>query len=501
MYLDSSLMGQTSARVKHREPSATVLGAGLAGLSTAYTLKQLGYGCQLLEKSNGVGGLARTIEDKGFRFDLGGHRFITNHELLDQWIRQVLFNKYVTVQRSSRIYRDGQLVHYPLKPLDAMLHVGPLKTMHILLDYLRERVRFNSPPDDRSLETWVQSQFGNSLYQLFFKGYSEKVWGMDCRHIDRDWISERIQNLSLIDVVKDAVLKIKSSLQVTLADEFLYPSDGIGVLPQQLAEFVGDDSIQLNTQIKTINHDGRKITGIHMERDGKACNLSSDQYISSIPVPVLLGLLRPLPPAEVLQQAKLLRSRDLILVTLFIDKENVTKDSWIYFPDKRIPFGRIHEPKNWSAAMAPEGQTSLVTEHFCDRGDAMWLSTDTDLIDRTRDSLVELGYFQAGDVVGAKVIRLKDAYPLFDINYKERRDTVFQYLDRFTNLSLTGRTGLFRYYNMDTALLSGMEVGCRLAGADQDQFMKSAIQQLHSLNSGDSNGSNEMRVNNSGVAA
>ena len=500
MYLDNTFMGYgagggLSTGGGSSANSTIVLGAGLAGLSAAYTLKHFGHDCCLLEKSHQVGGLARTIEAQGFRFDLGGHRFITNNEHLDRWIRQLLHDRYVTVQRTSRIYRNGQLVHYPLKPLDAMMHVGPLKTMAILLDYLKVKLHLSTPADDRSLESWVQSQFGNSLYQLFFKGYSEKVWGLDCRHIDKDWISKRIQNLSLTDVLKDAILKIKSSLQPTLADEFMYPTHGIGVLPQQLAQNIGDDSIHLSTQIKSISHNGNQITGIHIERDGRSHYLNSDQYISSIPASVLLPLLRPLPPAEVLQQASLLRSRDLILLTVFIDKEYVTRDSWIYYPDKNVPFGRIHEPKNWSTVMAPEGQTSLVTEHFCDRSDAKWSSSDEDLIKSTVDSLVAMNYIEPRDVIGAKVIRVKDAYPLFDINYQGRRDCVFNYLDGFSNLSLTGRTGLFRYYNMDMALLSGMEVGCKLSGADLEKFLVSATQLLQR------GGSNEVCLNHTGVAA
>src|SRR3990172_7333399 len=281
-----------------------ILGGGLAGLAAGWALTQAGRRVQVLEGGSTVGGLARTIVRDGFRFDLGGHRFLTSDARVERLVRDLLGAELVTVPRASRIYLRGEWVEYPLKPRSALFGLGLRASAAILLGYAAAMVeRRLRPAPLVSLEDWVAANFGRPLFDLYFREYSEKLWGVSCRDISAEWMAQRVQGLSLGAAIRRALLKRGSALP-TLADQFSYPRLG-------------------------------------------------------------------------------LRYRDLVIVTVMLDRARATDQTWIYFPGKDIPFGRLHEPTNWSAAMAPPGHTLLVTERFCFRGDATWNATDAELIATT----------------------------------------------------------------------------------------------------------------------
>jgi len=446
-----------------------ILGAGLAGLGAGYALSNSDSSYRpdilVIEAGKAVGGLAKTVNHHGFKFDLGGHRFKTSNKKTEQLIRQVLQGELLVVERSSKILLRGKYFDYPLKPLNAIFGFGIPTVSRIILDYAVEQIRqrFTDTPIV-SLEDWVVRNFGRTLFDIYFKEYSEKVWGIDCNRICMEWVEQRIQKLSLGKAISKALFKYNAnnsaSDEHTLASEFLYPSQGIGRIAERLAEEIEkSSSVLTDSRIVQINHSDDKIESV-TTRAGQAgsgsCTHKGNEFISSIPVVTLVQLLDPRPPTDVLEAASKLKYRDLVIVTIMLNRERVTDQTWIYLPEQKIPFGRFHEPTNWSSKMAPAGKTLLVTEHFCFRGDDTWSASDEELAETTINNLVSLGFIKSHEVVDKLVLRIPRAYPLFEVGYTGQLKKICDYLDRYRNLRLIGRGGMFKYYNMDHALESGI---------------------------------------------
>ncbi len=404
-----------------------------------------------------MGGLARTVTHGPYRFDLGGHRFLADDPKVTKFVRDLLGPDCLAVPRSSKILMEGRLFDYPLKPVNAMFGFGLAKTARILRDYAWERMRKHLRAREAivSLEDWVVENFGRTLFELYFRDYSEKVWGLPCQRIDQRWVEQRIQGLSLGKAIRRALRDPTGRREATLADEFLYPRHGIGRIADQLAVGLAD-RIRLRTTVTEIGHEHGHITSVTAKSAAGFDVFRAGAHVSTLPLQALVAALRPRPPASVLAAASRLRSRDLVLVAVMADADRLTDQTWIYFPDKTVPFGRIHEPKNWNADMAPAGQTCVVAEYFCFRGDDTWNSSDADLARQTVTHLKRTGVLGDAQVTAYRVIRVPDAYPLFEVGYHERCEIIYRYLDEFDNLILAGRGGMFRYYNMDTAIASGM---------------------------------------------
>ena len=441
-----------------------IFGAGLAGLAAGYALTRSGRDTLVLESNEGVGGLARTEEHHGFRFDLGGHRFITNQPNIENLVRDLLQDEMLSVRRSSKILLREKYFDYPLKPMNAFVGLGLPTTLGILFDYGAQQLKGRFAERRMvSLEDWVVRHYGRRLFDIFFKQYSEKIWGIDCSRICMEWVEQRIQGLSLKQAIQNAVFKSARPGQRTLANQFVYPSLGIGRIAERLAETIAaDNEIHTGSRIVRLNHSDDRIKNVVVRNGEQTRGYSGAHFISSIPITTLVQLLHPLPPADVLEAASRLQYRDLVLVTIMLKRERVTDQTWIYIPEPHIRFGRIHEPTNWSARMAPAGKTLLVTEHFCFRGDATWSASDEALTEGTVADLVRLGLIQRHEVIGSVVVRIPRAYPLFELGYRQHHDRIAEYLGRFGNLDLIGRAGKFKYYNMDHAIESGLAVAARL---------------------------------------
>jgi len=451
--------------------SVIILGGGPSGLAAGYVLTQAGVGALTLEKSQFVGGLAKTLECDGFRFDLGGHRFITENEKLKAIVRRVLGDDILVVNRSSKILLKNRYFDYPINLWNAMLGMGPGASLRIMVEYGLGQIilRFRKPRIV-SLEDWVTSRFGKTLYRVFFKGYSEKVWGIPCDKISEQWVDRRIQGLSLWKAIAHAVFKSRHRQLRTLSDKFLYPAYGIGQIFEKLQqEIERKNRIVTQANIIKIGHADDGIEYVVVEDGQGRHEYYGNEFISSIPISTIVKLLDPLPPDEILQTASRLRFRDLVVVTIMIDRESVTDQTWIYIPDPEVPFGRIHEPKNWSRKMAPKGKTHLVVEYFCFRGEVIWQSSDEKLQDLTVRHLEEMGILFQDEVIGSVVSRVPQAYPLFEIDFQHHQKTLFDYLARFKNLHLVGRGGRFEYFNADHAMESG------IAAAESIISLSSAI--------------------------
>jgi protoporphyrinogen oxidase len=436
-----------------------VLGGGLTGLSAGCVLARAGVKVRVFEKDETVGGLSRTVVRDGFRFDLGGHRFFTKDNRINSFVDDLMGDEMISVHRTSKIFMRGKYFDYPLKPLNAMFGFGIPMTTRILGDYALEKMKgLIRKTRAVSLEDWVIGNFGRTLFDIYFKGYSEKVWGLDCSMISAEWVERRIQGLSLAKAVKNAFFRVSGRDVPTLVDSFTYPQRGIGRISDRLAEEIErENQVCIGAEVERINHSGFTVEGVTVKGPEGREFVRGNEFISSLPLPHVVKMLNPAPPAEIIAAASKLRFRDLVVVAIMVGRRRVTDLTWIYVPEKHIPFGRIHEPTNWSEKMAPAGKTAVVMEYFSFRGDAIWNKGDEELIGITARNLETLGFIGTGEVLGGVVVRVPGAYPLFDVGYREACDVIYDYLQGFSNFHLAGRSGMFRYYNMDHAIGSGIE--------------------------------------------
>ncbi|MBI4824647.1 MAG: FAD-dependent oxidoreductase [Nitrospirae bacterium] len=436
-----------------------VLGGGLAGLSAGYALTKAGKRVLVFEADSSVGGLSRTIVSGDFRFDLGGHRFFTKNKKIETFVKDLMKDELLSVSRKSKIYLRENYFDYPLKPLNSISGLGLSVTTKIILDYGKEKLTaLINKPNCISLEDWVISNFGKTMFNLYFKEYSEKVWGIDCRMISQDWVAKRIQGLSLGAAIKNAFFKFSGKKIPTLADRFLYPCLGIGRISERLKEEITKNNpVHTETTVRRLIHKDFKIVSMEAKNCDRTYTVDGERFISSIPLSSLVKILHPEPPSDVLHSASSLNYRDLVIVAVMVNRQRVTDQTWIYIPEAKIPFGRLHEPKNWSPYMAPEDKTLLVIEFFCFKNDSVWSLKDNELTDLTVRHLDALGLIKKEEVFDSLVIRVPKAYPLFEVGYDMHVKNIISYLDGFKNLHIIGRGGLFRYYNMDHAIESGIE--------------------------------------------
>jgi len=442
--------------------SPLVFGGGLTGLSAGYALSRSGMSPTVFEAAHVVGGLSRTMISGDFRYDIGGHRFFTKNEEIASFVSGLMGDELVRVERTSKILLRDRFFDYPLRPSNAVFGLGPLMVLRIIADYALERFKrllgFGRS-DMVSLEDWVVSNFGRTMFELYFKEYSEKVWGMDCKRISSSWVAKRIHGLSLGRAVKSAIFRFSGRNIPTLAQSFDYPALGIGRLPERFEEEISKGGrVIKDARLSWLAHDGNRITGAGLAVEGREVSVKGSHYISTVPLTALVDCMSPSPPEHVLKAASGLGYRDLVLVAVAVDRENVTGESWVYIPEKKYPFGRLHEPRNWSPAMAPKGKTLVVAEYFCFEGDHIWNTDDEALGKITVDGLEELGFIKCSEALWSVVLRVPGAYPLFDVGYEERVKVIMDYLDRFENLSIAGRAGAFAYLNMDHAIEAGFRV-------------------------------------------
>ena len=281
-----------------------------------------------------------------------------------------------------------------------------------------------------SLEDWVVSNFGRTMFTLYFKEYSEKVWGIDCSRISATWVAQRIKGLSLAKAVKNAFFKFSGRDLATLTDSFTYPSLGIGRISDRLRdEIEKNGEVHTGTKVVRIDHDSFRVESIAVSGQDRQLTVPAEEFISTLPLTALVNMLSPAPPAPILEAAAKLRFRDLVIVAIMVDRERVTDQTWLYIPEQKIPFGRIHEPTNWSPAMAPERKTLLVMEYFSFTGDAVWTMSDEALTDLTVDNLVRLGFVDRQEVLDSVIVRVPKAYPLFEVGYDVHAGVLFDYLE------------------------------------------------------------------------
>ncbi|MGB8061150.1 MAG: NAD(P)/FAD-dependent oxidoreductase [Candidatus Sulfotelmatobacter sp.] len=444
---------------------AVIVGAGPAGLTAAYELAKHKAPVVVLESDpEYVGGISRTVNYKNFRFDIGGHRFFSkSREVEDLW-SEIAGDDMLHRPRSSRIYYRGQFYTYPLKPFEALSKLGIVESSLCMLSFLAARLR--PVPDPKTFEDWVTNQFGKRLFRIFFKTYTEKVWGMSCREISADWAAQRIKGLSLGSAIKHALFapKPKDRQQVvkTLIDTFRYPRLGPGMMWELCTEKIRKlgGEVLLGRKVVGCRFDsGRNIWLVKARRgDGEIEEYCGEHVISSMPIRELAAQLEPALPQAGLSAARALRYRDFLTVGLIVHDRGRFSDNWIYIHDPGVKVGRVQNYKSWSPEMVPDPTySSYGLEYFCFEGDGLWTTSDAELIDLAKSEIQTIGLASAADVVDGCVIRQPKAYPVYDDAYQQHVNAVRQALDQqFPTLHLVGRNGMHKYNNQDHAMMTAM---------------------------------------------
>ncbi len=439
--------------------SAIILGAGPAGLAAGFALSRAGWDIQVFEQAPIVGGLARTEWRGDYGFDIGGHRWFTKNDALNQFLVDLLDDELILVDRVSRIYFDGSFVDYPLRLGNVLAQIGPGTSTRAVGDYLKTQAlhRLSSRPVV-SMEDAYVAQFGRTLYELFFKRYSEKVWGESCSALSGDWVAQRSRGLSLLRAVRGALHGANGGVE-SMVHRFMYPRRGYGRISERMAEEIvrARGSIALGWQLVGARKERGRIAEVTVSDGVRERHVSGDVFISSVPMTELAKMLAGRPDDPIIRAADSLNFRDLVTLNLMIDRPRVTSDTWIYVHDPDVSFARIHEPRNWSEALAPPGKTSIVLEYFCNAGDEVWRQSDDKLRESAERDLVErLGFLERGEIVDAFAIHSRDAYPRYDIGYRQAVESIKGFLGSFQNLAIVGRGGTFRYNNTDHAIETGL---------------------------------------------
>ena len=456
-----------------------IIGAGPAGLTAAYQLTKKGYSVTVIEKDDQyVGGISRTVEHEGFRFDIGGHRFFSKaKEVVDLW-NEILPDDFIQRPRMSRIYYEGKFYSYPLRAFEALWNLGVFRSTLCMASFAKAQLF--PKKDVKSFQDWTVNQFGNKLFSIFFKTYTEKVWGMPCDEMSADWAAQRIKGLSLGAAVLDG---LKRSLGLnkrpndgmatkTLLETFRYPRLGPGMMWDAARDKVvaGGNQVIMGHSLKQLAQD--QVTGrwrvIAAGKDGAEITINAAHVISSAPMRELAGRIHPLP--STLGEALDLKYRDFLTVALMIKSADLFPDNWIYIHDPKVKVGRIQNFRSWSPEMVPDESIACVgLEYFCFEGDGLWSSTDADLIELAKREMTIMGLCKAGDVVDGAVVRQEKAYPVYDERYAENVRIMREELEaKYPTLHLVGRNGMHRYNNQDHAMMTAMltvrniEAGARI---------------------------------------
>jgi protoporphyrinogen oxidase len=451
-----------------------VLGAGPAGLTAAYELCRLGIGATVLEADGVVGGLARTQRYKGYLYDIGGHRFFTKMGEVQRIWDEILGDDLIEVPRLSRILYGGRFFYYPLRPLNALFGLGLSTSLRVTASYAYARL-FPSL-EDSCFEDYVVNRFGRRLYDIFFKTYTEKVWGISCREIRAEWAAQRIKNLSFTSAVSSALFGPRKGIR-TLIDRFRYPRLGPGMMWERMRERVEARGVKvfLDAPVVRIERDHRGVRNVTVRRNGAEVTLHGTDVISTLPLKPLISLLAPAAPADVRRAADSLRYRDFLTVVLILDKAEVFPDNWIYVHTPEVHVGRIQNFKNWSPAMVPNpAHTSLGLEYFVSEGDSIWSRTDAELVALATRELEALGLAKASDVIDGTVKRMRHAYPIYDSQYQESLEVVREYVDTIGNLVTVGRNGLHKYNNQDHSMMTALLAARNLSGERHDVWTVNA---------------------------
>jgi protoporphyrinogen oxidase len=457
-----------------------VLGAGPAGLTSAYVLGHRGLPGAVYEADGLVGGIAKTVEYKGYRFDLGGHRFFTKLKPIQRLWEDVMGDDFLVRPRLSRIYFDGKFFAYPLQARDVVARLGIAESALCAFSYFGARLSTTRTRPE-TFEEWVTWNFGSRLYDAFFASYTEKVWGIPGSEIHAEWAAQRIKDFSFGKALLRA-LHLSRQTPTTLIEQFHYPRLGPGQLWERMQQRVADRGIEtlLRHRVTSIHHDHARAHGITVEHDGRAEEVAVDAVLSSVPLRELVLGLDPAPPDEIADAAKRLRYRSLCLVALVIDEEQTFPDNWIYLHDPGTRAGRVQNFGAWSEDMVQPGTTCLGVEYFCFEGDDIWELPDEQAVELATAELARIGLVDPAHVVDGVKVRVPKAYPMYDGAYRDAVAVLHGYLAGFENLKTFGRNGLHRYNNQDHSMWTAVLATLNLVdGTEYDVWSVNTEAEYH----------------------
>ena len=463
-----------------------VIGAGPAGLTAAWELTRRGCDVMVLEADDTyVGGLSRTQVYRGNRFDLGGHRFYTKSPRIAELWRELLPDDLLQVPRISRIHYRGSYFPYPIDLGITLRRLGLRSSAAVSASYLRAIARPRRP--EASFEDWIVNRFGRRLFDTFFKTYTEKVWGMPCSEISKDWAAQRIRGLSFSSAVREVIgHRRDDDGPKTLISSFTYPRLGPGQLWEQVRDAVlaNGGEVVHGTRVVRLHRGPTGVTEVETH-DGN--RYPADHVYSTMPLRDLAGVLEPSAPATVREAGTALGFRDFLTVAVVVDHPAVFPDTWIYVHDPNVSVARIQNYRNWSADMVQDPTTTcLGMEYFCNRGDDLWEMDDSDLLRLAASELDALGLVDAERCIDGQVIRVPDAYPVYDHDYERHRLTIRRWLDESVpNLHPIGRGGLHNYNSQDHAMMTALlAVENVLDGADHDPWAVNTEEEYAETSSG-----------------
>lgn len=433
--------------------SVAIIGAGPAGLTAGYQLAKAGWQVDLYEASDSVGGMCRTIELWGQKVDLGPHRFFSQDSRVQNFWHSILEETdYITVNRQTRIYYDGHFFSYPLRAGNALVQLGPSTAIKCLFSYLQEKV-FVQPKQAESFEDWVTNAFGEELYDIFFKSYSEKLWGIPCSELDASFAAQRIKKFSLLAAIVD-MLGLNRRKHATLVDEFLYPQLGTGMVYNEMAnafeQFGG--KLFLKSKIRGLAESG---TGVITEL-GETKHY--DKVISTMPLTTLARSMPDL-PENVAQACDWLSYRNTILIYLLVDRDDLFDDQWLYIQSPELKLGRVTNFRNWSPELFPvdNRQTVLALEYWCNSDDPIWSAPEAEVIELGKSEMVQTGLVDDSDILKGERVLVPRCYPVYQKGFEQKVDVIRNYLKaELPNVHAIGRYGAFKYNNQDHSILMGL---------------------------------------------
>lgn len=435
-----------------------VIGAGPAGMTAAYQLsKKIGSGkvteLHVYEANPRVGGLAKSLDLWNQKVDLGPHRFFSHDREVNQFWLEVVGNDYDIVNRLTRIYYKNRFYYYPIRAVNAFVNLGFFEAAACMLSYLREKVIPSK--DENNFESWVTQRFGKRLYRIFFKTYSEKLWGIPCTELDSDFASQRIKKLSLYEAVKNAVFKSKKTKHKTLVEQFAYPLHGTGSVYGKMADFVEKNGgrVFLEKPVKKVIIEGKLVTAVEFP-DGST--VEYDHVISTMPLSVMVNQL-PGIPEEIKTAAASLRYRNTVLVYLKVEDEKLFPDQWLYIHSGDLLFGRLSNFRNWLPSIyGNEKSTILCLEYWCNFEDEFWSKTDTEIAEIARQEIARTGLVKDAVISDAFVYRIPRCYPVYFRGYLNIVKPIQDYLGTISGLTVIGRYGSYKYNNQDHSILMGL---------------------------------------------
>ncbi len=447
---------------------------GPASLTAAHELSRARRGVTVLEQDpQYVGGIARTVSYKGFHFDIGGHRFFSKNPDIERLWTEILGDRMLERDRLSRIYYRGRFFKYPLDVRNVLQNLGVGESIACVMSYAAARLRPRG--EIKSFEDWVTNAFGRRLFQTFFRSYTEKVWGMPCSQISADWAAQRIKDLSMLTLIKNALSfgsRNGGPVIKTLIDRFRYPAHGPGEMWQTLTKTIEARGavVRMGEKVLSLNRGNGGVKSVTTVGAGGLNTYAGGNFISTMPIRELVRAMQPAVPTEIVEAANSLKYRDFITVALIIDEAKLFPDQWIYIHDPAVKVGRIQNFKNWSPAMVPDQRyTVLGLEYFCFDSDSMWNTPDPSLVAMGARELAHLGLSDEAKVIDGTVVRQRAAYPVYDADYRRAVTVIRDFIrHELPNLQLAGRNGMHKYDNQDHAMMTGLMAAWNIMGGSYD---------------------------------